>query len=41
MAESHGDAKGTTAHTEADGGHKARVSAVPEGHLCLATGVAG
>ncbi|WP_375411770.1 F0F1 ATP synthase subunit B' [uncultured Bradyrhizobium sp.] len=23
MAESHGDAKGTTAHTEADGGHKA------------------
>jgi F-type H+-transporting ATPase subunit b len=23
VAESHGDAKGTTAHTEADGGHKA------------------
>ena len=23
MAESHGDAKGTTAHTEAEGGHKA------------------
>ena len=23
MAESHGDAKGTSAHTEADGGHKA------------------
>ena len=23
MAESHGDAKGATAHTEADGGHKA------------------
>ena len=23
MAESHGNAKGTTAHTEADGGHKA------------------
>ncbi len=23
MAETHGDAKGTTAHTEADGGHKA------------------
>ena len=23
MADSHGDAKGTTAHTEADGGHKA------------------
>ena len=22
MAESHGDAKGTTAHTEAEGGHK-------------------
>jgi len=22
VAESHGDAKGTTAHTEADGGHK-------------------
>ena len=23
MAESHGNAQGTTAHTEADGGHKA------------------
>ena len=23
MAESHGDAKGTTAHTAAEGGHKA------------------
>ena len=23
MAESHGNAKGATAHTEADGGHKA------------------